>query len=497
MPLPAALAEEFHASASLDTRGAITNLDIETLSAGNAGHAVSYGDDDNEREDDGHGDDDDDEREKDDDDDNKRGKARDDDKDNDLKKGRDNPGKDKGKGKGHDGKGGNDDDNHSDEQSAHPQSVATKEDTPVKIVLEGSSGRDGGTRVFLIVAEPQHGELGMLETLNDTVVYFPSENYFGRDSFEFTVGNGNVQSRPATVTIEVIAVNDPPVAADLQLGVREDRSTSFVLRATDVDDDELGYEVISGPAHGDLVGDAPDLLYEPDRNFRGSDSVTFKANDGKADSNLATVSISVRAERTNNDSNEVPWWLKVPATTTPVVEEIDSADELEVSGNEGILVDAGQAGPAPLTESTGPLPVILDSSVEMAQNPIQEVSFLPVDSFAPRLVFPAEKLEAVATSVAGTVVTYAVKAVDDTDGEIVASCSPESGYKFQVGKFNVVCWAADAAGNSALGSFVVVVSQAPSAGGTPSALLVSAVIASVLGAGAYLGHRVLKRTGKL
>ena len=42
-----------------------------------------------------------------------------------------------------------------------------------------------------------------------------------------------------------------------------------------------------------LSGTAPNLTYNPKANYSGSDSFTFKANDGKADSNTATVSISV------------------------------------------------------------------------------------------------------------------------------------------------------------------------------------------------------------
>jgi hypothetical protein len=54
---------------------------------------------------------------------------------------------------------------------------------------------------------------------------------------------------------------------------------------------------------------------------------------------------------------------------------------------------------------------------------------------------------------------YNIIAVDANDGELGAECSPGSGSKFPVGKVNVVCTATDAAGNSALGSFVVEVRQ--------------------------------------
>lgn len=52
---------------------------------------------------------------------------------------------------------------------------------------------------------------------------------------------------------------------------------------------------MTGPAYGTLSGAAPSLSYTPDAGFYGADSFTFKANDGAADSNIATVSITVRA----------------------------------------------------------------------------------------------------------------------------------------------------------------------------------------------------------
>jgi hypothetical protein len=51
--------------------------------------------------------------------------------------------------------------------------------------------------------------------------------------------------------------------------------------------------VVTGPANGTLSGNAPNLTYTPTADFNGSDSFTFQASDGAADSNLATVSITV------------------------------------------------------------------------------------------------------------------------------------------------------------------------------------------------------------
>src|SRR5206468_8182415 len=56
--------------------------------------------------------------------------------------------------------------------------------------------------------------------------------------------------------------------------------------------------VVTGPAHARLTSiDAATgaYTYAAAANYNGADSFTFKANDGKVDSNVATVSLTVTA----------------------------------------------------------------------------------------------------------------------------------------------------------------------------------------------------------
>ena len=89
-------------------------------------------------------------------------------------------------------------------------------------------------------------------------------------------------------------VNDLPVA-EVQTGLttNEETPVSITLTGSDADENVLSYEVLSGPASGVLSGTAPDLIYTPNSKFDGTDSFTFKVNDGVADSAPATVSIIV------------------------------------------------------------------------------------------------------------------------------------------------------------------------------------------------------------
>jgi hypothetical protein len=92
---------------------------------------------------------------------------------------------------------------------------------------------------------------------------------------------------------EAPVANKAPVVVDRSLEVNEEGSVSITLTGSDEDGDDLSFTVLSQPKNGALSGTAPNLTYSPKANYSGSDSFTFKASDGKADSNTATVTITV------------------------------------------------------------------------------------------------------------------------------------------------------------------------------------------------------------
>jgi uncharacterized protein (TIGR03382 family) len=81
----------------------------------------------------------------------------------------------------------------------------------------------------------------------------------------------------------------------MSLTVAEDGVLPITLAAADVDLDPLTFTTVTSPAHGTLVGTPPALTYLPAANYSGPDAFTFRANDGSADSAVASVSITVTA----------------------------------------------------------------------------------------------------------------------------------------------------------------------------------------------------------
>lgn len=420
--------------------------------------------------------------------------------DDDEREGRDDD--DENKGKDDDHEDGDDDGKGRDHEKppkpsepsepvAQAQRVTTNEDTSTGIKLEGRD-RDGDEISFSIVNDPQHGTLGALDPLTGDVSYEPLHDYYGPDSFTFKVDDGTTDSQPAAVTIDVIAVNDPPVAHEGQVRTREDVPLSLTLSASDPDNDPLTYVISAGPIHGSLTGTPPNLQYKPHIHFDGSDSLTFKVNDGTVDSNEAKLAIIVKPEREDREREKDAFERAFPKITVAIEEPISISNSTQ---NATMIQDPVNDIQAPNSLFDSPLSIVETVLSNPAIGPASAeatlgAEFVAIDTLGPKLLLPSSPLAVLATSTRGAQVTYSVHAVDDEDGDIATSCSPSSGSFFPVGRVNVLCKATDSAGNTSLKSFIVVVRQAGSEDTGLSSLL--ATIAAGAAAATYGGFRVIK-----
>ncbi len=179
--------------------------------------------------------------------------------------------------------------------AATGQSVSTNEDISKSITLTGSgSGRE--TLTYSLVTQPAHGSATL--SGSRTVLYAPSSNYNGADSFTFKVtGSSSGASSPATVSITVNAVNDPPTASGTSVSTNEDTSIDVNLAAyvADIDSSNLSCSV-SGNSHGTAsVVSGCKIRFTPATHYVGAASFNYKAYDGAAYSTSATVTVTVNA----------------------------------------------------------------------------------------------------------------------------------------------------------------------------------------------------------
>jgi hypothetical protein len=88
--------------------------------------------------------------------------------------------------------------------------------------------------------------------------------------------------------------NTAPVANTQSASTAEDKGKVITLAGSDADAGAfLSYTIVTSPANGSLTGTGPTRVYSPNANFNGTDSFTFKVNDGVVDSAVATVSLTI------------------------------------------------------------------------------------------------------------------------------------------------------------------------------------------------------------
>ena len=163
-------------------------------------------------------------------------------------------------------------------------------------VLANDTDVDGDALSAVLVSGVAHGTLDF--DANGAFTYTPHDDFNGTDTFRYRASDGTSLSAVQTVTLNVAPVNDAPVARNDARAVAEDGTlqSSVLGNDGDVDGDTLSAVLVRGPSHGAVTLSANgQFTYTPDANFNGADAFTYRANDGTANSGIATVALTVRA----------------------------------------------------------------------------------------------------------------------------------------------------------------------------------------------------------
>jgi M6 family metalloprotease-like protein len=181
---------------------------------------------------------------------------------------------------------------------AQNDSVTLAEDTPTTInVLANDTDVDNDSlSVTNFPTPPSHG--GVTVNFDQTVLYTPTLNYSGPDSFVYTVSDGHGGTANATVTVTVTPVEDPPVAGDTYVTCAEDTFADPVRvldNCSDAEGDAITLTGCGTPQHGTATinVDGITVRYVPAANFFGSDQFTFTIRDAKGDNATGTVYVTV------------------------------------------------------------------------------------------------------------------------------------------------------------------------------------------------------------
>jgi VCBS repeat-containing protein len=178
-------------------------------------------------------------------------------------------------------------------------------------------------KVKEVVKQPAHGVV-VVEP-DGSFTYTPNHLFSGSDSFTYKDNDGNTDSGEATVTITVnpvvfdTAVNDS-YSVNENAALNVVAAQGVLKNDTDSESLTLTAELVKGPEHGALTLKADGSFeYTPTANFSGTDTFTYRDNDGNTQSNTATVTLTV--ERVD----------RAPVNTLPGSQTVNNGEALVFS----------------------------------------------------------------------------------------------------------------------------------------------------------------------
>jgi len=269
---------------------------------------------------------------------------------------------------------------------ANAQSVTTPEDTAISVVLTGGDAETTATNLTYTVVSGT--TKGALTDTGQVRTYTPNADFSGTDSFTFVVTDRGapdncgtpgpscaaaLTSAPATVTITVTPVNDPPVlTVPGPMTVNEGTAISFTLSATDVDGPfPLIFSASNLPTGATLTpqsGTSALFAWTPNSAQGGSNPylVQFTVSDGQL-SDTKVVSITVNDTIADRDGDGIPDALdNCPDEPNPTQTDVCHNSPQPVAPTQTV------------TQVDGQIPVTFTATVT---NDKTDISFLPPSLF--------------------------------------------------------------------------------------------------------------------
>jgi HD domain-containing protein/Big-like domain-containing protein len=228
---------------------------------------------------------------------------------------------------------------------ANPDNLTVAEDDPAGVtfnVLANDTDVDTGDALALSSHDDSAIANGTL-TYNGAgaFTYVPDPGFAGTETFTYVVADTSGATATETVTITVTAVPNVPVAGGDAYLARQD--TPLIVAPPgvlendgDQDGDTLTVQTspISGPANGGLVLSSDgSFTYTPGSGFTGTDTFTYRVDDGTGRSADGVVTITVTSSapisstlyfQPSGPSADVWNMLTAPAPAAPQLADFDS-----------------------------------------------------------------------------------------------------------------------------------------------------------------------------
>ena len=175
--------------------------------------------------------------------------------------------------------------------------------------------------------EPQHGTITNINLETGVISYTPDANWFGTDTFEYSISDTEGLSDIGLVTTTILSVNDAPNAINDNANTPFETSVTVPVYTNDTDIDgsvvpsTVSTNGVLQPSNGTVSVDGNgNITYTPDNGFSGQDIFEYEIwDDGTPSlSDIAQVTIQV-ASQTNS-----------PPVAVDDNAEVDEDDEVTI-----------------------------------------------------------------------------------------------------------------------------------------------------------------------
>lgn len=179
---------------------------------------------------------------------------------------------------------------------ANVDTATTNEDTLVNINVKANDTDAEVDTLTVTVATASNGQV-VIESSDSSLNYTPTANFFGSDTINYTISDGNGGSSSSTVTVTVTAVNDDPTTVTDITTTNEDtlKNIDVLANDSDVDGDTLTITNASATNGSPSVKADNTIDYVPNVNYNGNDTITYQISDGNGATASGTVSVTVSA----------------------------------------------------------------------------------------------------------------------------------------------------------------------------------------------------------
>jgi len=204
----------------------------------------------------------------------------------------------------------------------------------------------GETLQVLSFTTPSAGGTLSIPTAKNSILYTPADNFFGTDTFTYTISDGNGGTSTATVSVTVTEANDPPTAQDDAFTVAEDSTgTTLNVLANDSTQGDTGETLtivsVTPTNHGGTVtiaGNGQSLTYTPAANYFGTELFQYTINDGHGGTAQASVVITVTP--VNDPPTATNDALTAVKNSTAVLFDVLANDSSQPDASETLTISA-------------------------------------------------------------------------------------------------------------------------------------------------------------